>query len=98
MNWNFFRSGSFGSGIVIGVGAALLLPVAGRVIAGLGRPLLKESMKGGLYLVDKGKVIVAETRETLEDLSAEARAELASSKKAAEAGKKAAAESAKKTS
>lgn len=98
MNLNFFRSGSFGSGIVLGVGAALLLPVAGRVIAGIGKPVLKESVKGGLYLTDRGKTLFAHTRETFEDLTAEARSELSSAKKTAEAGKKASAEAAKKTS
>ena len=98
MNLNFLKSGNLASGIIIGAGAALLLPVAGKMLASIGRPLVKESMKGGLYLVDKGKTVAAETRETFEDLSAEARSELASAKKAAEAGKKASAGTAKKAS
>jgi hypothetical protein len=96
--WNVFRNGNLGYGIAIGVGAALLVPVAAKVLGSIGKPLLKESIKGGLYLVDKGKVVAAETRETFEDLTAEARSELSSAKKAAETGKKAPAESAKKAS
>jgi hypothetical protein len=84
----FIRNGGVGYGIAIGVGAAILIPVAAKVIAGIGKPLIKESIKGGLYLVDQGKVMAAEARETLEDLTAEARTEMETSKKSSGEGKK----------
>lgn len=92
--FKFFGSG-VGYGIAIGIGAALLVPVVSKVLGSVGKPLLKESIKGGLFIVEKGKVIVAETVESLEDLTAEARAELLEAQKAA-GGKKPAAAAAKK--
>ena len=85
--FKFFGSG-VGYGIAIGVGAALLVPIASKVLGSVGKPLLKESIKGGLFIVEKGKVIFAETVESLEDLTAEARAELMEAQKAAGAGVK----------
>jgi hypothetical protein len=52
-------------GLAIGIGAAFLAPLAGRMLAGAGKPVLRETIKGGLLLVEEGKKIVAETRETI---------------------------------
>ncbi|MGM0453313.1 MAG: DUF5132 domain-containing protein [Thermodesulfobacteriota bacterium] len=74
--FNFFKNGNLGYGIALGVGATFLLPVASRVVAGAAKPLLKETIRGGLYLYDTGKVVVAEARESIEDLSAEVKTEM----------------------
>ncbi len=61
-----------------GVAAIVLLPVLIPVAAGkVGKPLAKATIKGGIVLYEKGKGVVAEVGETLEDLVAEAKAELA---------------------
>ena len=73
--FNFMKNG-VGTGIAIGVGASFLLPITARVVASVAKPLLKESIKTGLYLYDTGKTYVAEALETMEDLSAEARTEM----------------------
>jgi predicted DNA-binding antitoxin AbrB/MazE fold protein len=47
------------------------------VVAGVGKPLAKAAIKGGIVLYEKSKGVIAEVGETLEDIVAEAKAELA---------------------
>ncbi len=67
----------WGTTVLIGVGVALaapvLLPAAGAVI----RPVAKELIKGGLFVMDSMRELLAEGQEQLSDLAAEARAEYA---------------------
>ncbi len=63
-----------------GIAAIVLLPVLVPVVAGVGKPLAKATIKGGIVLYEKGKGVIAEVGETLEDIVAEAKAELASAK------------------
>ena len=60
-------------GIAAGIGAVVLLPV----VAGLGKPIAKAALKGGIALYEKSKGVFAEAGEVFEDLVAEARAEIA---------------------
>ena len=47
----FFRMpGSFGSGFLVGLGVATLVPLAARVLSGAGKPLLKEAIKGKIRM------------------------------------------------
>jgi hypothetical protein len=62
---------------ITGIAAIVLLPVAIPVVAGVGKPLAKAVIKGGILLYEKGKGVIAEAGESLEDLVAEAKAELA---------------------
>ncbi|MEM8832494.1 MAG: DUF5132 domain-containing protein [Cyanobacteria bacterium P01_G01_bin.19] len=63
---------------VPGVAAVVLLPVLVPVAAGkVAKPLAKATIKGGIILYEKGKGVIAEVGETLEDIVAEAKAELA---------------------
>jgi hypothetical protein len=62
--------------IAIGAGVVLLAPVVIPVIAGILKPVTKAVIKGGLLAYDGVKVAIAETRETVEDLAAEAKAEI----------------------
>ncbi|KAB8330504.1 DUF5132 domain-containing protein [Scytonema tolypothrichoides VB-61278] len=64
-------------GIIAGIGAVLLAPVVIPVVAGIGKPIAKSLIKGGLVLFEKSKGAVAELGENWEDMIAEARAELA---------------------
>lgn len=64
-------------GIIAGIGAVLLAPVLIPVVAGVGKPLVKSAIKGGLVAYEKAKGALAEVGETWEDMIAEARAELA---------------------
>jgi hypothetical protein len=62
---------------VPGIAAIVLLPVLVPVAAGVGRPIAKALIKGGIVFYEKSKGVIAEVGETLEDLVAEAKAELA---------------------
>ncbi len=64
-------------GIIAGIGAVILAPVVIPVVGGIGKPLAKSLIKGGLALYEKSKGTFAEIGETFEDIVAEARAELA---------------------
>ncbi len=65
---------------VPGIAAIVLLPVLIPVAAGkVGKPLAKATIKGGIVLYEKGKGVIAEVGETLEDIVAEAKAEMAES-------------------
>lgn len=62
---------------VPGIAAIVLLPVIVPVVAGVGKPIAKTAIKGGILLYEKGKGVIAEVGETFEDIMAEAKAELA---------------------
>ena len=70
---------------VPGIAAIVMLPVLIPVAAGkVGKPLAKATIKGGIVLYEKGKGVIAEVGESLEDLIAEAKAELAEQAEAGE--------------
>ena len=92
----FFKMpGPFGTGVLLGVGAATLIPLAARMLAGAGKPLIKEAVKGGLLVMDQGKSLYNETRSSISEASTEARAEVSAAQTKAETTK---AEAAKSTS
>jgi hypothetical protein len=55
--------------VLLGFGAALVLPVASRVF----RPFLVECLAAGMGALDEARRVVAEQVEVLEDIAAEAR-------------------------
>ena len=67
-------------GIIAGIGAVLLAPVLLPIVAGVGKPLVKSVIKGGIGLYERSKGTFAEMGETWEDMVAEARAEIADEK------------------
>lgn len=75
-----FKMGNVTTGIAFGLGFMIAAPIAAKMLGGVGRPLLKEAVKGGMYVFDQSRTMLAEAKESLEDLSAEARSELAQSK------------------
>ncbi len=89
---NLFGNGiRFGGAVAIGAAAVLLAPVILPVLAGVLRPIAKGVIKGGILAFEGARVAIAETKETLEDLAAEARSELTQEQKPAAKGKKPAA-------
>jgi hypothetical protein len=70
-----------GGTMAIGAGMVLLAPVVVPVVASVMKPLAKAAVKGGLLAYENAKVAIAETRETFEDIAAEARAEIAEEQK-----------------
>ena len=71
-----FKSMNWGTGLLIGLGAALLAPVVLPALGGMLRTLAKSAIKGGLILSERGKTLVAEAKESMGDLAAEAKAEI----------------------
>lgn len=63
--------------VAIGAGVVLLAPAAVSLIGTLMRPIAKAAIKSGLMVYDKSREIAEETKESIEDLTAEARAEIA---------------------
>ncbi|MBE9198624.1 MULTISPECIES: DUF5132 domain-containing protein [unclassified Nodularia (in: cyanobacteria)] len=64
-------------GIIAGIGAILLAPVLIPVVAGIGKPIAKSLVKGGIVAYEKSRGAFAEIGETWEDIIAEAKAEIA---------------------
>jgi hypothetical protein len=62
--------------LAAGAGVVLLAPVVVPLVAGILRPVAKNVIKGSLLVYDKTKTVVAEAKESIEDVATEAKAEL----------------------
>jgi hypothetical protein len=72
------------SGVAFGIGAAIVAPIVLPILSAGVKPMAKAMIKEGILLYEKGKEIAEETRETVEDLIAEARSEVEASQSCAE--------------
>ena len=63
--------------IAVGAAVVLLAPMVIPIVGGIVRPFAKAAIKGGLMMYEKGREMVAEAQESVEDLAAEAKAEMA---------------------
>jgi hypothetical protein len=73
----FYDNGlKLGTGLAIGLGVLILAPVVAPAVAAVVRPMVKASIKSGMVLFEKTRELIAEAKESLEDLAAEAHAEL----------------------
>jgi len=75
---DLFKNGTV-LGVAIGLGAAAVaaaLVPALPTIARAGRPAARGALKSGLILMERGREVLAEASEELEDLLAEVRAEM----------------------
>ncbi|MEN6441653.1 MAG: DUF5132 domain-containing protein [Syntrophobacter sp.] len=70
-----------GTGLAIGIGVLVLAPAIVPALAAVVRPIAKASIKSGILLVEKTRELIAEAKETVEDITAEAHAELASERR-----------------
>jgi hypothetical protein len=66
-----------GGAMAIGAGVVLLAPVIIPAVASVLRPVAKAVIKGGILAYENACIAVAETKETVEDIAAEARSEIA---------------------
>jgi hypothetical protein len=80
------------SAVAVGAGAVLLAPIVIPIVASVIKPVAKAAIKGGMLAFENARVVMAETKETIEDIAAEARSEIAAE------GTPAAKSSAKKSS
>jgi hypothetical protein len=67
----------------IGIGVAVLVPVAVTFLAPYVRPAARSVIKAGLLALEKTKEVAAEVGEVMEDLVAEVRDELRAEREAA---------------
>jgi hypothetical protein len=72
-----FLKGLNPGSLAIGAGIILLAPIVIPIIGAVLKPVAKSLIKGGLIAYESAKVSLAETKETFEDLAAEAKAEMA---------------------
>lgn len=63
-------------GLAAGAGMVLLAPIVIPVMGAVLKPLTKALIKGGIVAYESAKISLAETRESLEDITAEAKAEI----------------------
>lgn len=63
-------------GIAIGVGLALLIPAAAVVLGPAFKPLARGAFKAGIRTAERGRELLAEAVEHLEDLVSETRSEM----------------------
>lgn len=77
-----------GTPVLIGIGALILAPVILPVVGSAVKPLAKATIKSGLIVIQKGKELISEAVETLEDIAAEVKAELIAERAGAAAGVK----------
>ena len=72
------------SGVAFGIGAAVIAPIVLPILSAGVKPMAKAIIKEGIMAYEKGKEFVEETRETVEDLIAEASSEIEASESFAE--------------
>mgnify|MGYP000287747273 CR=1 FL=1 len=65
------------STMAVGAGVVLLAPVVVPIVASVMKPMVKAVFKGGILAYENARIAVAETKETIEDIAAEARSEMA---------------------
>ncbi|MFH2093309.1 MAG: DUF5132 domain-containing protein [Pseudomonadota bacterium] len=63
--------------LAIGAGIIILAPIVIPVIGSMAKPIVKAAIKGALVVYEGIRVTLAEAKESLEDITAEARAEIA---------------------
>jgi hypothetical protein len=73
----FIPKGLTAGNLAIGVGVILLAPVVLPVLGSVAKPIVKSVIKGALLAYQGVKVTIAEAKESLEDITAEAKAEIA---------------------
>jgi carboxylesterase type B len=67
---------SVGTGLLIGIAAVVLVPIALPVVARASKPFAKAVIKSGMIVYEKGREAFAELTEVVEDVVAEAKAEI----------------------
>ena len=70
-----------GTPVLIGIGALLLAPVVLPAAGAVVRPLIKATVKSGLLFAKKGRELISDAMESLEDITAEVKAELIAERK-----------------
>jgi len=72
----FLPRGLTPANIAIGAGVVLIAPVVIPIIGSIAKPIIKAGVKGVLITYEGTKVAIAEAKESLEDITAEAKSEV----------------------
>jgi hypothetical protein len=72
-------------GVMIGLGLAVLVPLAATAMAPMLRPMARSALKAGLIVLEKGREAAAELGEMAEDVMAEVQDELRAARQEAAA-------------
>jgi hypothetical protein len=75
--------GNIVGGLALCIGAVILAPIMMPAVRNVARPLAKAAIKGGIMAYEKGRELISEGAEAVEDIYIEAQAELAESREAA---------------
>ncbi|MGD8842157.1 MAG: DUF5132 domain-containing protein [Gammaproteobacteria bacterium] len=70
------RNDDFIKGAALGLGVAILVPVAVAVLMPVIRPMARSALKAGIFAYEKGRETLAEFGETVDDIVAEVEEEL----------------------
>jgi hypothetical protein len=70
------RNDDFIKGAALGLGVAILVPVAVAVLMPVIRPMARSALKAGILAYEKGRETLAEFGETVDDIVAEVEEEL----------------------
>ena len=65
--------------LAVGAGVVFLAPIVLPLVGSVAKPIVKAAIKGALVTYEGARVAVAEAKESLEDLAAEAKAEIVES-------------------
>jgi hypothetical protein len=68
--------GDLAKGVLIGVGLAVLVPIAVVALAPVLKPAARAALKAGMLAMERGREMLAELSETVQDVAAETEAEL----------------------
>jgi hypothetical protein len=66
--------------VAIGLGVSILVPMAVTALAPVVRPLARSTLKAGILAFEKGREVVAELGEVIDDLVAEVHEEMQEAK------------------
>lgn len=72
---------SGGGNLLLGAAIIVSAPIVVSAVSAVARPLAKSAIKGGLLAYGRVREIAAETREGLEDITAEAMSEISEMEK-----------------
>ncbi|MFO7748656.1 MAG: DUF5132 domain-containing protein [Desulfobacteraceae bacterium] len=65
--------------VAVGAGVVILTPIVLPLVGSIAKPIFKAVIKGALVTYEGTRVAIAEAKESLEDITAEAKAEVAQS-------------------
>ena len=73
----FIPKGLTPTNLAIGAGVVVLAPVVLPIVGSVVKPVVKAAIKGALVTFEGARVALEECKESLEDITAEAKAEIA---------------------